>query len=89
MEDQFKEFCPGFTTSPVREIFIQRAIDRLTELGEELDPIVVEFTARKLWLWAMTSPAPGLPSYRLKPGPPTETLAPSRIWFDCWGPKPE
>lgn len=86
--EEVREFCGEFATSPVREIFIQYAIARLEERGQELDPIVVEFIARKLWLWAMTSPAPELPSYRLKPGPPTETLAPGRIWFECWGPKP-
>lgn len=88
-EPETKEFCPEFATSPVREIFINYAIKRLEELGQELDPLVVEFTARKLWLWATTSPGPGIPSYRLKPGPPTETLAPDRIWFDTWGPKPK
>jgi len=37
--------------------------------------------------WAQTSEAI-LPPLMKKPGPPTETLAPDRVWFEAWGPKP-
>lgn len=37
--------------------------------------------------WAQTSEAI-LPPLMKKPWPPTETLAPDRVWFEAWGPKP-
>lgn len=104
MEKTEPEIVSLFMLHPYREIWLREAERQLEDEGAPRGPATaiptpwdVRIRAANNWWWSTGKSEYGARRLLFKfgvvgipvNGPPAETVAPNRIWFEAWGERPK